>query len=117
MNDSIEQDNISPKSQSMVMNLILPIVAGCVLSCCLNILINYFQYGKKVVKLDKNLNEYQDDDYIPNSDVTGVNMMQSIKWNIIPSIINLIVWGIIIWLVNKSISGAAKSEDDNMRML
>ena len=83
------------------MKLLLPIIAGCLLSCCLNVLINNIQYGKNVVKLDKDLEDYENDEYIPNSHVSDVNMLQSLKWNIIPSIINLMIWGGIIWFITR----------------
>jgi len=98
--DSSDAPETKPKSQ--LMNLLLPIIAGCLLSCCLSVLINNFQYGKKVVKLDKNLEDYKNEDCIPNDNATDVNMMQSLKWSIIPAIINLMIWGGIIWFITRS---------------
>ena len=102
--------NVPQKPQSQLMKLVLPIIVGCLLSCCLSVLINNFQYGKKVVKLDKNLDDYQNEDCIPNGDAVDVNMMQSLKWSIIPAIFNLIVWGIVIWFITKP--GKAKANTD-----
>ena len=103
------------KKPSMLMKLVLPIVAGCLITCCLSVLINSFQYGKKVVKLDKNLDDYNKDQCIPPNDASSANMMQSLKWSIIPAILNLIIWGGIIWYVTKPTNTTAtegKEGDD-----
>ena len=46
----ISNDSSKPKSQ--LMKLVLPVIAGCLLSCCLNVVISNFYYGKKIVKLN-----------------------------------------------------------------
>jgi hypothetical protein len=87
------------KQKSMLLSVLLPVVIGCFLTCFLNIIINHFQYGGKVVKLEKKLDSYEND--ILTDEVTNVNMMQLVKWEIIPTIFNLIVWGVIIWYIIK----------------
>jgi hypothetical protein len=104
-------DDMPQKPKSQLMKLVLPIIAGCLLSCCLSVLINNFQYGKKVVKLDKNLDNYKDEDAIPYVEATDVNMVQSLKWSIIPAIFNLIVWAGIIWLITKTPKVSNETED------
>ena len=99
------------KPQSQIIKLVLPVITGCLLSCCLSVLINNFQYGEKVVKLNKNLDDYKNEDVIPIVDATDVNMVQSLKWSIIPSIINLIVWVVIIWLITKPSKISNESEE------
>ena len=97
-----------PKKPSILMKLGLPIIAGCLLTCFLNIIINRFQYGKKIVKLNHNLNEYENEQCIPPSDASVTDMKQSLKWSIIPAILNLIIWGGIIWFLTKP----AKKSDE-----
>ena len=85
------------------MKLVAFIMGGCLLSCCLTTLVNNFQYGNSVVKLNKKSDDYGDD--IPKGDTVSVNMTTSLKWNIIPSIVNLFVWGaLIMFLTRKSSS-------------
>lgn len=97
------------KTKSQLMKFTLSIITGCLLSCCLSIIMHNFYYGKKVVILDKNLNDYANEESIPRNNVTNVNMMQGFKWSIVPAIFNLIVWIIIIWFITKS----PKTSDDN----
>ena len=99
----MSESNIPEKSKlkSQLMKLVLPVIAGCLLTCCLNVLLNQFYYGKKVVKLNKNLGDYVKDDYIPHSDVVNINMSQTLKWSIIPAIFNLIIWAGIIWFITQ----------------
>jgi hypothetical protein len=111
-NDSV---NGVTKKPSMLMKLVLPIVAGCLLTCCLSILVNSFQYGKKVVILSKNLDDYDKDKCIPPNNASKADMMQSLKWSIIPAILNLIIWGAIIWFVTKPGKTAETESDSNTK--
>lgn len=93
-----------------IKELAIPAIVGCLLTCILNILINRFTYGKTVVKLDKNIDNYENE--IDIKEVSDINMTQHLKWSIIPSILNLLVWAGIIWYITKPKSGSG-SESDN----
>ena len=98
-----------PKSQ--LGKLALAIVAGCLLTWCLSVLVNNFQYGKNVVKLDKKLDDYKEEDCIPSKEGVNVNMMQLLKWTIIPAVLNSLIWGGIIWFLTNPSTPAVESTD------
>ncbi len=89
-----DTSDTKPPIDTLSMSLI--VILGCLLTCCLSVFINNLQYGKNIVKLDKNLDNYKNEDAVPINEVNDVNMMQILKWSILPSIQNLIIWGLII---------------------
>jgi large-conductance mechanosensitive channel len=87
----------STEDKPKLMQLVGLGIIGCFLLTVLNIMINTFAYGKQVVKLKKNLDDYKKEDCISNDDAISIDMYQTFKWNIIPSIFNLIIIGAIIF--------------------
>ncbi len=109
----MSSDSDQTKKSSILMKLVLPVVTGFLLTWCLTIIVNYFQYGKNLVKLDSNLDEYKIDECIPPDEAKQINTMQNLKWSIIPAIFNLIIWGGLIWFVTRSPTNSDDNEPVN----
>jgi hypothetical protein len=78
-------------------NLFALILFGCIMSCGLNIVINNYIYGNKIVQLIDDIDNYNEN--ISIKDANKITMSTIIKWNFIPAILNLIIWVIIIYVV------------------
>jgi hypothetical protein len=105
-------DSDETEKPSMVMKLVLPVVAGCLLTCCLSVIINYFQYSNKLVKLDKDLDDYNVDECIPPYEAEKTTMIQTLIWSIMPATINLLVWGGIIWFITRPVKNLDNNESE-----
>ena len=67
------------------------------MSCGLNIVINNYIYGNKIVQLSDDIDNYNES--ISIKDATKITISTIIKWNFLPTILNLIIWVIIIYVV------------------
>lgn len=110
MEDSNLYECNSKISEITIAILIIILVSS--LSCIVNTIINNFQYGNNIVKLRKNLTEYNDEDGILYRDALDVNIYQALMWNIMPSICNLIIWGIGIIFIVRLYMPKNKSQND-----
>lgn len=95
---------LETKQNSVLINVFMYLLVGCIITCYLNIIVNNLQYGNTIVKLDKDFDTYKNNkssnksgNNIPIGEATNINFAQILKWDIIPTIINLTVWGTIIW--------------------
>jgi len=79
---------------------------GCITSCSINILLTTFLYGKKIVQLSEDINNY--DENISIKDATVITISTIIKWNIIPAFLNIIIWGGIIYYIIRQYSNNNK---------
>ena len=90
-----------------ITKILMPLIVGCLLACCLNVVSGSMGY-KKVALLDKPVSSYDGD--IPHEEVKSVKMMQLVKWNVVPSIFALIVWGGCIYYITKK--GKSSGEEE-----
>ncbi len=81
----------------------VPIIVGVILTCILNMLVNYFGYNETIVKIDKDVDKY--DNEIPVSDVSEIKTSKKLMWSLIPSTLTLLIWVGIIWYITKPKTG------------
>lgn len=101
------------KKQSNMITIVASIVVGFFIFCSFNLLANYLQLGRKVVKLDKNLNEYEKEDYIPYKNANNIKLSNIAIWNIIPSLLVLVILAVVVFIVNGSHKKAASSSSSD----
>uniref|UniRef100_A0A6C0DC73 Uncharacterized protein n=1 Tax=viral metagenome TaxID=1070528 RepID=A0A6C0DC73_9ZZZZ len=92
-----------------ITKILIPLVVGCLVACCFNVISGSMGY-KNVALLDKPVSSYDGD--IPHEDVKSVNMMQLVKWNVVPAILGLIIWGGVIWYATKAPSAGGEESHE-----
>ena len=90
-----------------ITKILMPLIVGCLLACCLNVMSGSMGY-KKVAMLKNPVSSYEGD--IPSEDVESVKMMQLLKWNVVPSIFALIIYGGCLYYVTKGKSSSGEEE-------
>ena len=95
-----------------IKEITIPVGIACLLIIIINMLINYFQYNKTIVKLDNDIDKYNND--IPRKEVSEISITQKLKWGIIFSILNVAILGGIIWYITKTEKETGlEAESDN----
>ena len=88
----------------------VPIIVGVILTCIFNMLVNYFGYNETIVKINKNLDQYNNE--IPVSDVSEIKTSKKLMWSLIPSTLTLLIWVGIIWYITKPKAGESDGTSD-----
>jgi hypothetical protein len=96
---------------SGITNFTVPIIIGVILTCILNMLVNYFGYDETIVKIDKNVDKY--DTEIPVSDVSEIKTSNKLMWSLIPSTLTLLIWVGIIWYITKPKTEDSQESDSS----
>jgi hypothetical protein len=99
---------------SDIKNFTVPIIVGVILTCILNMIVNYFGYNENIIKIDKNLDKY--DNEIPVTDVSEIKTSNTLMWSLIPSTLTLLIWVGIIWYITakpKAVENGAATDTLN----
>jgi hypothetical protein len=95
---------------SSIKNFTAPIIVGVILTCILNMLVNYFGYNENIVEIDKNVDDYNNE--IPVKDVSEIKTSKILIWSLIPSTLTLLIWVGIIWYITKPKTGESEEAAD-----
>jgi hypothetical protein len=86
-----------------ITKVLVPLLVGCLLSCCINTGVYKVVMGSKVAVLPNSISNYKNQTATLNvtTDLTPVSFMQMIKWTLAPACLTFIIWGVIIWFVTR----------------
>jgi hypothetical protein len=86
-------------AKSLLMKVVVPLIVGCLLTCCLNTVIYKLQMGSNTVILPESAAVYlgQVKPINQTKDLEPIGFKHVFKWTLAPACFTFIIWGIILW--------------------